>query len=445
MSDLKIALLVVGLVAFVVVLVASFDKKQLTRSRRQDIRTRTRDSLWQEPTLTSPSQQEDDNNQSESEDNADNNFEELMEKRKDLRTQNRVVFESTDDNLTDTRTESEHRTVSDNNHLENDRESTTSTFDNIMVEPVNMKASTRSADFKDVNGKVDQTEKMDFTGFSDSNIEIDFVAYLAGKNSINRDTALGLFRQYEFDIARPIRIFGHNTVLQEWTDLTKDADNAQYQDVGMSIQLADQNGPVSESILNKFSQMILRFAEVFGRRFKFSMEFDDALKRAKELDQFAQQYDSLAVINVVARKHPGFSGRGLDYNARELGMDMTPRGIYVTRNQTGVGGAELFSMANLTENGKFDLEGEPDFHSKGVTLFMSIPSTPNPAGVFHELVSTAKELAKRLDGKLVDQSQRGMTQKGIKAISKQIRQIEYDMDRAGIKAGSDLAARLFTH
>lgn len=439
MSDLQLALLVVGLVAFIVVLVATFDKKQLSRIRRHESRMRTEDAQWKEPNLVS---QEERYQKDEIADSDDRELERLMQKRESMRHQSKIVFESGNDEI---ESEADQRDTSPNDDQPNQEETLSTTFDNLMVEPATTKKVHDNPDVDIVIKPEQLTSQVEFTGFSDSNIEIDFVAYLAGKNSINRNTALGLFRQYELDIDKPVRVFGLNTALQEWTDLTKDSDNAQYHDIGMSIQLADQNGPISESILNKFSQMILRFADVFGRRFRFSMEFDDALKRAMELDQFSRQYDSLAVVNIVARNNPGFSGRGLDYNARELGLETTSRGIYVAKNKTGIGAAELYSMANLTEEGTFNLDNKSDQHSKGVTIFMSIPSTHNPTSVFNDVVLLAKELAKRLDGKLVDQSQRGMTQKGIKAISKQIRQIEYDMDRAGVKTGSDIAVRLFHH
>ena len=74
---------------------------------------------------------------------------------------------------------------------------------------------------------------------------------------------------------------------------------------------------------------------------------------------------------------------------------------------------------------------------------MNIPCTRDPAQVFNEMVGDAKELCKRLDGKLVDQNKRGMTQKALKRIAQQIRQIAADMESDGIIPGGDLALRLF--
>ncbi|HSH43288.1 MAG TPA: cell division protein ZipA C-terminal FtsZ-binding domain-containing protein, partial [Arenicellales bacterium] len=79
----------------------------------------------------------------------------------------------------------------------------------------------------------------------------------------------------------------------------------------------------------------------------------------------------------------------------------------------------------------------------GITLFMDIPRTRDPARIFNDMVADAKVLCKRLDGKLVDDNHRGMTQKGLKRIGQEIRSMAAEMEKDGIPPGRDYAMKLF--
>ena len=273
-------------------------------------------------------------------------------------------------------------------------------------------------------------------------LQIEFVARLPGKNVIKRDTALGLYRQYEFDLKKSHRILGLSHPARVWCDLERQPEAARFTDFGMTLQLADSRGPATESELNQFSQMVLRFAEVFGRRFKFSSTFEEAIEQAKTLDGLCKKYDALAILNIVTRDAM-FRGTAIDRHARELGMQLNQRHFFQKSRAINGKGQHLYSLANLHGNGEFNNDALERFATSGITLFMNIPCTRDPAQVFNEMVVDAKELCKRLDGKLVDQNQRGMTQKGLKRISQEIRQLAQDMEQEGIVPGGELALRLF--
>lgn len=277
----------------------------------------------------------------------------------------------------------------------------------------------------------------------DDDIPMELVARIPGANVINRDTALGLYRQFEFDIKKPHRIFGLLHPEEKWCDMEGQPDSAQFTDFGISVQLADRYGPISESELNRFSQMVLRFAEVFGRRFKFSVSLNDALEYAHKLDAFCKKYDAVAILNVVSRNQE-FRGSLIHQCAREMGLSLNERSIYEKRSPNVQGGEIVYSMASLQNNGELPLKsGGEMFTTSGITLFMNIPRSHNPAQVFNDMVADAKSICKKLDGKLVDHNLRGMTQKGLKRISQQIRQIVQEMEREGITPGSEKTLRLF--
>jgi len=267
---------------------------------------------------------------------------------------------------------------------------------------------------------------------------IEYVARIPGKNVINRDTALGIYRQREFELAKPHRIFGLSHPARMWCDLEKQPESARFTDFGLTLQLADRNGPVDESEINQFSQLVLKLSEVFGRRFQFSCDFDDALKQAEYLHKLIKKYDALAILNIVARNDP-FPMKDVDQAARSLEMTPNQKNVYVKHESQHA----VYRMADREKARDESSAGGGERSTRGLTLFMDIPRTRDPARVFNDMVDDAKELCRRLDGKLVDENRRGMTQKGLKRIGQEIRAMATEMERDGIPPGGDYALKLF--
>lgn len=289
-----------------------------------------------------------------------------------------------------------------------------------------------------VNTPIDGVPEMKEYG-GDEGMQLEYVARIPGKNVIKRDSALGIYRQNEFDLSKPHRIFGLSHPTRMWCDLEKQPETARFTDFGLTLQLADRDGPADESELNQFSQIVLKLSEVFGRRFQFSCGLDDALNQAQYLDGLIRKYDALAILNIVARNDP-FQLSDIDAAARELGMAPNPRSVYVKYEND----RPVYRLADR-EKARRDDDGDDDPHrvTRGLTLFMDIPRTLDPARVFNDMVADAKELCKRLDGKLVDDNHRGMTQKGLKRIGQEIRTMATEMEKDGIPPGRERATKLF--
>lgn len=64
--------------------------------------------------------------------------------------------------------------------------------------------------------------------------------------------------------------------------------------------------------------------------------------------------------------------------------------------------APKFSVANLTEPGSFDLAKLTESKIPGMSFFMVLPGEDDPVGRFDEMVSTARTLARQLNGELRD-------------------------------------------
>lgn len=273
---------------------------------------------------------------------------------------------------------------------------------------------------------------------------IDFILHLPDGEPVSRDQALGLFKQNEYRLEKPRRLYGqrHNTGL--WSELQYDPPTTRYDDLALCLQLVDRRGPIDESELNAFSQIGLVLADTLGRKTRFSMSFEQALERARALERFCEQYDVIASLNVVAAAPDGqFAGRAIERAARQQGLQFGAMNIFHMKNDLSPGCRHLFSMANLYAPGEFDPANWEGFATRGLTLFLNVPCVHHPAQAFEKMVTVAQGLAEALGGRLEDQDGRAITARGLALIRGQIEAIETAMEDFGIAPGSPTALRLF--
>ncbi len=275
------------------------------------------------------------------------------------------------------------------------------------------------------------------------NNEIDFVIELPGTGPVNRDQALGVYKQNEYLLEKPHQIYGRGYQTGQWSNLESDREYTQYSDVAMAIQLADSHGPANESELNRFVQMSLKLADVLQRPTKLSLTLEKAMEVAQELDRFCEANDVLASVNILSNNPNGFSGRAVSQAATQFGMQFGMMNIFHFKNDNPLGCRHLFSLANLYDPGEFDLNTINALRTAGLTLFMNVPCAYQPAGVFEKMIETAHNLCQMLDGRLVDQDSKPLTDAGLKVIRTQIDRIATDMQNRGIVPGSEAAMRLF--
>jgi cell division protein ZipA len=272
---------------------------------------------------------------------------------------------------------------------------------------------------------------------------IDLVVTLPGKGPVARDLALGIYRQNEYLLEKPRHIFGLGYKTGLWSNLERDPEHAQYRSLALAIQLVDTKGPINESEINTFSQMALKLADTLQRPTKFSLQFEEAVARANELDEFCETNDVLASLNIEAIGPTGFSGRAIDQVARHFDLQFGAMNIYHKKNDHAVGCRHLFSLANLYQPGDFNPAKLDRFRTQGLTLFMNVPCAYQPVRVFDDMVTTARGLCKMLEGRIHDNEHRLLSDAGLLVIRTQIERIANEMTNRGIVPGSATAMRLF--
>ncbi|MFQ5935331.1 MAG: cell division protein ZipA C-terminal FtsZ-binding domain-containing protein [Acidiferrobacterales bacterium] len=275
------------------------------------------------------------------------------------------------------------------------------------------------------------------------NPRIDFIVYLPGQGPVMRDQALGVYKQNEYVLDKPRQLCGLRYLMGHWSSLEHDPDDAQYSDLALAVQMVDRRGPIGESELSAFMQLALKLADAFNRRTRLAITVEQATERARELQSFAEKYDVIASVSVVAENGGGFNGRAIEQAAKHYGMDFGAMNIFHMKNDNTHGCRHLFSMANLYQPGAFDPSALDTFTTQGLTLFMTIPCVHEPAHAFEKMIDTAKGLGEMLGGRLMDQDKRPLTDEGLSAIHWQIKRIAADISAQGISPGSETALRFF--
>ncbi|NOY17198.1 MAG: hypothetical protein GXP23_09780, partial [Gammaproteobacteria bacterium] len=272
---------------------------------------------------------------------------------------------------------------------------------------------------------------------------IEYVALIRGTEPITRDQALGVYRQHEYKMEKRNRIYGFNIENGLWRDLEHEEQSSEYRDICLTIQMADPEGPVSDSELHRFSQMSLEVAEELDRPILFSMDFDEGIAQAQELDRFRKEMDSIFIVSIIARSEHGLTLAAIHREAEKLGLRYSDENIYERIRMNADHQAEvLFSMANMFKPGEL-VKGDSDIHTSGLTLFMRLVSVSSPVDVYADMMKTATSLAKRLNAILVDQETRPINERMTVSQTKAIMKIASSMDERDIPAGSELAKRLF--
>jgi len=162
-----------------------------------------------------------------------------------------------------------------------------------------------------------------------SSIVTELVARIKNPEPIEQQGLLSLFRKHDFNFHRKVHIYGLNELTDMWRDIEFELSSARFTELGVSIQLADREGAMSQKELHDFQQMVLEFTNVYDAPFEFSMGIDDALKQALALDQIGRRYDSMAVLNVVPKSKAGFRMADIESCARDLMMSTDKNGIFM--------------------------------------------------------------------------------------------------------------------
>ena len=141
------------------------------------------------------------------------------------------------------------------------------------------------------------------------------------------------------------------------------------------------------------------------------------------------------VLNVTAKKGRLIMGERLLSLMQGLELEYGERKIFSKRTDDAEGGPILFNVANMLQPGTFDLNNMENFATVGVTLFLALPSPISNFEAFEEMLQTAQDLVRSIDGELRDDQRNMMTGQTIEHYRQRVRDFELRRLRSRAAAG----------
>jgi FtsZ-interacting cell division protein ZipA len=237
------------------------------------------------------------------------------------------------------------------------------------------------------------------------------------------------------DITVPVLLHGL-TADDKWLEIATAPTTASYKQIACSLQLADRGGPVAKSLLNKFQFAV----EDTGLNLNTHVEWQgngDPLQRAIELDQFCIEVDQMVSVHIAGGETPihGTKFKGL---AEASGMLLKEDGkFHFYTNET-----PLYAVID-TNNVPFTSESLRNNVLKSITFQLEIPKVNNCEQVFNQMILNAQKIASSLNGHLVDDNHKPLGDLQIEKIRQQLRVIHATMVARGVMPGSPSSMRLF--
>ena len=276
-----------------------------------------------------------------------------------------------------------------------------------------------------------------------STVVTELVAKVKNPLPIEQHELLTLFRMHDFKFHRDVHIFGLNQLTESWRDIEFELPTARFVELGVSIQLADREGAMSQKELHDFQQMVLEFSNKFDAPFEFSMGIDDAFEQGQTLDKIGRRYDSMAVINILPKTTNGFRTADVESCARDLLMSSDKNGIFLKTIGQKDNISVLYRLACTDGSGHYGAASHATAVTHDLVMYMNVPATKEPHKVFEQMVSDANSLATWLEGKVVDQNRRTITERSYSLLMDQIIDITNNMRGDGLVPGDAVSKKLF--
>ena len=147
------------------------------------------------------------------------------------------------------------------------------------------------------------------------------------------------------------------------------------------------------------------------------------------------EVSEVLVLNVTAKKGRLIMGERLLSLMQGLELEYGERKIFSKRTDDAEGAPILFNVANMLQPGTFDLNNMENFATVGVTLFLALPSPISNFEAFEEMLQTAQDLVRSIDGELRDDQRNMMTGQTIEHYRQRVRDFELRRLRSRAAAG----------
>jgi FtsZ-interacting cell division protein ZipA len=239
-------------------------------------------------------------------------------------------------------------------------------------------------------------------------------------------------------LGKAVRWLGLPVGAREWEEVQPWRD-VRYQQLLVTMQLADRNGAVQEEQLHELCALLQATAQAQGLRIACD-DVDDALERAQAIDRFCVDVDVLIGLNVVARGEGALNLARIVREAESSGMVLGADGAFQLLDSRG---EPLYALCNHDAE-PFSTEVVEGQVTQGVTLQFDVPRVPDGLKAFDGMVASGRRIANEVGGILVDDNLRPLTDSGIEKIRSKLMHLYERMEARGVPSGSRRSLRLFS-
>jgi cell division protein ZipA len=145
--------------------------------------------------------------------------------------------------------------------------------------------------------------------------------------------------------------------------------------------------------------------------------------------------ERIVSLYVVAREEGMFNGADLVVAAEKAGLEFGDMGIFHRlvdgRRELG----PIFSVANLTKPGNFDMKRVEAMQTPGLSFFMALPGPVPALDAWDAMLPTAQRLAELLDGLVLDEERNALGRQRIAHIRDELRGWDRGHEGEEIKFG----------
>jgi FtsZ-interacting cell division protein ZipA len=250
---------------------------------------------------------------------------------------------------------------------------------------------------------------------------------------LNVSHLLDKWRQQGLEFSKRMRFVRRDAAQGEWVDLLLPGDESMQADY-VAIQLADRQGAVSKAELDGFCTTIALLANESE-----VPSVEEVFAQARNLDDSCAAVDiqiAIHVVSLTGREFPGTKLKGL---LEAAGLQLAADGLFYLLD---VAGQRLVSVSNSGAV-PFDVEQMRTGTTPDVTFWLDVPRVAEGGRVFDLMVATARQLAGALDGVLVDDQHKSLTDDMLSGIRAKVIELQAQMAAQGIPAGGRRALRLF--
>jgi hypothetical protein len=264
---------------------------------------------------------------------------------------------------------------------------------------------------------------------------IDYVARFELLEPVTGDQLLRSQRELLSRIVKPVGWAGFNDRKGQWERVVEEGS---YRRVRVGLLLADRRGPLGEADLLTFHGAMQALAEELMAVVDLPAR-DSALSAAIALDQFCAHVDIQIGLNLISRGQvfPGTKVRAL---AEAAGMVLDASGRFARCDDDGF---VLYTLANQ-ESAGFTTESMRTMSTHGLMFMLDVPRVSHGDRVFAQMLDVARRMAETLQGVLVDDNRRPLTEAMLDPFRRQIGQYQSQLAAKGLPAGGPLALRLFS-